>query len=253
MAYVVRLQDFEGPLDLLLHLIGRAKVRIEEIFVSQITEQYLASMEDLSGLDMDTASEFLQMAATLMEIKSRALLPKPPKDEEEDPKEVLLRRLEEYRRIKEAGKALRAHEEEAGDTVWRLPMEMVTETKVELGSMSLKALQQAFLNVLLRAERAEQAPGATARRIQREPFTIRECMLRVLGRVLLYGQVRFYDLFPTDATRSEIVTTFLALLELNRANRIVLMQEGIYAPIVIREGKGEGADGGYAGGEDIGA
>ena len=95
MAYVVQLKDFEGPLDLLLHLIGRAKVRIEDIFVSEITEQYLASVQDLSGLDMDAASEFLQMAATLMEIKSRALLPKPPKDEEEDPKEELLRRLEE--------------------------------------------------------------------------------------------------------------------------------------------------------------
>ena len=93
MAYVVQLKDFEGPLDLLLHLIGRAKVR------SEITEQYLASVQDLSGLDMDAASEFLQMAATLMEIKSRALLPKPPKDEEEDPKEELLRRLEEYRQI----------------------------------------------------------------------------------------------------------------------------------------------------------
>ena len=68
MAYVVQLKDFEGPLDLLLHLIGRAKVRIEDIFVSEITEQYLASVQDLSGLDMDAASEFLQMAATLMEI-----------------------------------------------------------------------------------------------------------------------------------------------------------------------------------------
>ena len=94
MAYVVQLRDFEGPLDLLLHLIGRAKVRIEDIFVSEITEQYLASIQDLSGLDMDAASEFLQMAATLMEIKSRALLPKPPKDdEEEDPKAELLHRL----------------------------------------------------------------------------------------------------------------------------------------------------------------
>ena len=83
MAYVVSLKDFEGPLDLLLHLISRAKVRIEDIFVSEITEQYLASIEDLSGLDMDAASEFLQMAATLLEIKSRALLPRPPAELEE--------------------------------------------------------------------------------------------------------------------------------------------------------------------------
>ena len=166
MAYVVQLKDFEGPLDLLLHLIGRAKVRIEDIFVSEITEQYLASVQDLSGLDMDAASEFLQMAATLMEIKSRALLPKPPKDEEEDPKEELLRRLEEYRQIKEASKALRIYEAEAAEMVARLPMEIVTDARVELGSLSLRALQEALLRVLLRAEQGPRpaAPGACRRR-----------------------------------------------------------------------------------------
>ena len=239
MAYVVQLKDFEGPLDLLLHLIGRAKVRIEDIFVSEITEQYLASVQDLSGLDMDAASEFLQMAATLMEIKSRALLPKPPKDEEEDPKEELLRRLEEYRQIKEASKALRIYEAEAAEMVARLPMEIVTDARVELGSLSLRALQEALLRVLLRAERTEAAPPAP-RQIPRDDFTIGECMLRVLHRVLVYGQVEFSELFPVDATRAEIVTTFLALLELLKANRVTLRQEEIYAPIVIAEGKGEG-------------
>ena len=229
MAYVVQLKDFEGPLDLLLHLIGRAKVRIEDIFVSEITEQYLASVQDLSGLDMDAASEFLQMAATLMEIKSRALLPKPPKDEEEDPKEE----------IKEASKALRIYEAEAAEMVARLPMEIVTDARVELGSLSLRALQEALLRVLLRAERNEAAPPAP-RQIPRDDFTIGECMLRVLHRVLVYGQVEFSELFPVDATRAEIVTTFLALLELLKANRVTLRQEEIYAPIVIAEGKGEG-------------
>ena len=81
MAYEVHLKDFDGPLDLLLHLISRAKVDIRDIFVSEITEQYLASMDDIASLDMDAASEFLAMAAMLLEIKSRALLPKPPKVE----------------------------------------------------------------------------------------------------------------------------------------------------------------------------
>ena len=82
MAYEVHLKDFDGPLDLLLHLISRAKVDIRDIFVSEITEQYLASMDDIASLDMDAASEFLAMAAMLLEIKSRALLPKPPKVDE---------------------------------------------------------------------------------------------------------------------------------------------------------------------------
>lgn len=237
MAYVVSLKDFEGPLDLLLHLISRAKVRIEDIFVSEITEQYLASIEDLSGLDMDAASEFLQMAATLLEIKSRALLPKPPKAEEEDPEAVLLRCLEEYRRIKEAGKTLRIYEAEAGEMVSRLPLEMVTETRMELNQMSLQALQEAFVRVLLRAERSQLGQPAP-QRIERDTFTIGECILHIQRRVLLYKRVLFFDLFPVDATRSEIVTTFLAMLELLKANRITIRQEDIYSPIVIEEGKG---------------
>ena len=252
MAYVVQLQDFEGPLDLLLHLISRAKVRIEDIFVSEITEQYLASIEDLSGLDMDTASEFLQMAATLLEIKSRALLPKPPKtEEEEDPETVLLRRLEEYRRIKEAGKTLRIYEAEAADMISRIPLEMVTETRVELNQMSLQSLQEAFLRVLMRAERNQVAP-TPARRIERDTFTIGECMLQIRRRVLLYKQVQFFDLFPADATRSEIVTTFLAMLELLKANQIRIAQEDIYAPIWIIEGKEGLNHGNDADGADLG-
>lgn len=242
MAYVVSLKDFEGPLDLLLHLIGRAKVRIEDIFISEITEQYLASIEDLSGLDMDTASEFLQMAATLLEIKSRALLPKPPKiEEEEDPQEVLLRRLEEYKRIKEAGETLREYESEAAEMVTRLPLEMVTQTKIELNQMSLQALQEAFINVLMRAQRSDVQPPAP-RRIARDSFTIGERMLYIVHHVSLHDELPFYELFPMDASRAEIVTTFIAMLELLKANRITLLQDDIYAPIMLGLGKGEDAD-----------
>lgn len=103
--YYVSLKQFEGPLDLLLHLITRAKVDIKDIFVSEITEQYLASMGSVDELDMDTASEFLTMAATLLEIKSRALLPRPPEpteDGEETPEQTLIRRLEEYKLYRRA-------------------------------------------------------------------------------------------------------------------------------------------------------
>ena len=258
MAYVVQLKDFEGPLDLLLHLISRAKVNIRDIFVSEITEQYLQSIEDLSGLDMDAASEFLQMAATLLEIKSRALLPKPPKTEdEEDPQEVLMRRLEEYKRIKEAGKTLRIYEAEAQEMVTRLPLEMVTEARIELSQMSLESLQAAFLNVLLRAERSDAAVSPM-RQIERDTFTIGECMLRIQRRVIVQRRMRFDELFPADATRSEIITIFLAMLELLKANRITLQQEDIYAPIMIERGKETAADdadgtdfGGFASGEPV--
>ena len=242
MAYEVHLKDFDGPLDLLLHLISRAKVDIRDIFVSEITEQYLASMDDIASLDMDAASEFLAMAAMLLEIKSRALLPKPPKTEdEEDPQEVLMRRLEEYKRIKEAGKTLRIYEAEAQEMVTRLPLEMVTEARIELSQMSLESLQAAFLNVLLRAERSDAAVSPM-RQIERDTFTIGECMLRIQRRVIVQRCVRFDELFPADATRSEIITIFLAMLELLKANRITLQQEDIYAPIMIERGKETAAD-----------
>ena len=108
MAYEVHLKEFDGPLDLLLHLIEQAKVDIKDIFISEITNQYLSLMEELDELDMDTASEFLTMAATLVYIKSRSLLPKPPKEaeEEEDPEETLVRQLKEYKLFKQAGEKL---------------------------------------------------------------------------------------------------------------------------------------------------
>ena len=100
MAYIVSLKQFDGPLDLLLTLISNAKVDIQDIFVSEITEQYLEAMKLTDELDMDSASEFLQMAATLLEIKSRAMLPKPPRPESEDelsPEEALIKQLTEYK------------------------------------------------------------------------------------------------------------------------------------------------------------
>ena len=108
MAYEVNLKEFQGPLDLLLHLIEQAEVDIKDIFISEITAQYLEYMGQIDTLDMDTASEFITMAATLVYIKSRSLLPKPPKEntEEEDPADALIRQLREYRAAKETGERM---------------------------------------------------------------------------------------------------------------------------------------------------
>ena len=109
MAYIVSLKQFDGPLDLLLTLISAAKIDIQDIFVSEITEQYLETMRLVDDLDMDVASEFLQMAATLLEIKSRAMLPKPPKPEDPNelsPEEALIKQLTEYKQFKEASEKM---------------------------------------------------------------------------------------------------------------------------------------------------
>lgn len=233
----VELRQFQGPLDLLLHLISRAKIDIRDIFISQITEQYMESIQDLSQLDMDATSEFLQMAATLLEIKSRALLPKPPKLEEgeEDPQETLLRRLEEYKRLKEAGERLRPLEKEALDMLFRLPQEMVQRQRLELNQLSLDALQEAFLRLLQRP-RSVQLPEAPVRRIRREQWSVARCAMDILQMVMALEEVRFEALFEEAPDRERLVSTFIAMLELLKNGRIRLVQRELCGPILLYRG-----------------
>lgn len=233
----VELRQFQGPLDLLLHLISRAKIDIRDIFISQITEQYMESIQDLSQLDMDATSEFLQMAATLLEIKSRALLPKPPKLEEgeEDPQETLLRRLEEYKRLKEAGERLRPLEKEALDMLFRLPQEMVQRQRLELNQLSLDALQEAFLRLLQRP-RSVQLPAEPVRRIRREQWSVARCAMDILQMVMALEEVRFEALFEEAPDRERLVSTFIAMLELLKNGRIRLVQRELCGPILLYKG-----------------
>ena len=145
--YIVSLKQFDGPLDLLLTLITHAKVDIHDIFVSEITEQYLESMKLVDELDMDSASEFLQMAATLLEIKSRSMLPKPPKPEDENelsPEEALIRQLEEYRQFKEISGRMQELEKQARALITKLPEEYpLPPPVVEITGLTLDKLQRA--------------------------------------------------------------------------------------------------------------
>ena len=239
MAYHVRLKEFEGPLDLLLHLIARAKVDIRDIFVSEITEQYLASMEDIHSLDMDTASEFLAMAATLLEIKSRALLPKPPKVEEgeETPEQALIRRLAEYAALKEGVGRMQQFEQAAARMFAKLPEEIPLPPPVfELPNLTLEGLMAAFQRVLARvAEQPER--GQAVRELQRDTLTVQACMFTISARMRA-GPCRVESLFSEQPTRDEVVTLFMAVLELLRLGRLHIEQDGIFGQIVLSERKG---------------
>ncbi len=243
MPYTVQLSQFEGPLDVLLHLVARARVDIREIFISEITEQYLASMDQVDELDMDVASEFLQMAATLLEIKSRSLLPKPPKleDGEEDPEETLYRRLEEYKQYKDAGERLKGLEKTASLMLYRLPDELVADHRVELTGMTLDMLISAFSGLLKRAVEPEAGPGITY--IPRETLSVQECMFRIQSR-LRAGAARFSDLFGDRPSKSEVVTVFIALLELWKMGYVKVTQSSTYGEIELegRALRGSGRD-----------
>ena len=229
MAYKVSLKDFEGPLDLLLTLIGKAKIDIKDIFVSEITEQYLGYMDQLSELDMDSASEFIAMAATLLEIKSRSMLPKPqPAAEgEETPEEELVRRLEEYKAIKEACGRMQALEAAARAMLTKLPEEY------PLTGLSLDGLTNAIRALLERVEREQEQSGKSVeRRIRRDDFNVAACVYRIQKR-LRRGPVAFFDLFSPNPSRGEIISVFLALLELVRLSRAAVYQQELFSDIVI--------------------
>lgn len=235
MAYTVSLKQFDGPLDLLLTLIGKARIDIQDIFVSEITEQYLEYMEGVDELDMDSASEFLQMAATLVEIKSRAMLPKPPKVEDDEglsPEEALIRQLTEYKRFKEASAQMQRLETEAKDILTKLPEEFpLPPQEVELTGLTLDRLTRAFARVLQRLEDSSSG-SEEKRRIRRDTFTVAQCMSRIT-RMVRRGRCAFSQLFMEARTRDEVITMFMAMLEMVKHSRLRVMQEGIYSEIYL--------------------
>ena len=237
MPYIVSLKQFDGPLDLLLTLISSAKLDIQDIFVSEITEQYLESMKLVDELDMDSASEFLQMAATLLEIKSRAMLPKPPKPEEEgalSPEEELIRQLTEYKQFKEISARMHQLEEEARALLTKLPEEYpLPPPSIEITGLTLEKLAKAFRKVLERAEAAEQSESMAQREIRRDSFTVAGCMVRISRRLKSGGSCRFTELFAEDYSREEVITMFLAVLELARLSRLKVEQSGAYDEIYL--------------------
>ncbi len=236
MSYVVSLKQFDGPLDLLLTLIAKAKLDIKDIFLSEITEQYLASIDDLSELPMDSASEFLQMAATLLEIKSRALLPVPPREVEgeESPEEALIRQLTEYKQFKELSQRMQALEGEAKLLITKLPEEYpLPPPEFELVGMTLDGLARAFAQVLLRIEKRGEGVEHERREIRRDAYTMQICMGRIVRRVRK-GEVRFSELFEGDGGKDEMIGLFLALLELLKLGRIKITQKHVYDDIKVR-------------------
>ncbi len=232
--YTVSLDKFEGPLDLLLHLIEKAEVDIKDIFVSEITSQYLEYMDQFDELEPEAASEFIAMAATLLLIKSRTLLPKPEPalTEEEDPETVLLRQIREYKLYKEASQELSALKTTADRLFTRLPEEFPKlPSKVELSGVSQDALYEAFVKLLLKSGQSEQA--APDRRVNRDAYNIGDKLNYIEDVLCERGKVRFFELFSEDAPKLELIVTFMALLELLAGGVAKVRQDELFGEIII--------------------
>ena len=231
--YQVKLATFEGPMELLLHLIQVNKIDIYDIPIAALTEQYMAYLAEMRRFDIEVASEFLVMAATLLLIKSRMLLPKTPKeteeDEEIDPREELVRRIVEYQRYKKVSLEMAERAEEESRFVGRAPAELPVRLAPPQG-LSVNDLWEAFRRVL-EVKRELTIPEAI---VAHEEYRVEDQMQMIVERLLETedGKTAFEELFSVG-TRDELVATFLALLELIRRRVVIVRQSALFGSIRV--------------------
>lgn len=235
----VKLDIFEGPLDLLLHLIRQHEIDIYDIPIALITRQYLEYIELMKTLNLEIAGEFLVMAATLTQIKSRMLLPVPEAAEGEvegvDPRQELVNRLIEYKKFKEASEILEESGEYWGRVYRRETAEPLPEAVVEpeplLFNLGIYDLIAAFQEVLKRQ------PEERLREIILEKFTVREKLDYILGLLGEADSVVFESLFDSDCCREEVIVTFLAVLELVKQKVIRVYQIQEFGSIYLKRNR----------------
>lgn len=242
-AYRVTLPMFEGPLDLLLHLIQKHELDILEIPIGFVAQKYLEYIRLMEDLSIDIASEYLVMAATLAYIKSRSLLPPDPtqaseedhsEEEEEDPRAELIRKLLEYQKYKHAADNLGQRELLGRDVFGRGFAPEHNEDEAPLAPMSLFKLMDAFEGVLKRAKQVQE------HQIDFEKVSISDRIGQIVDRLRISGTLTFVQLFDGDFTRVEMVVTFLALLEMTKLRITRLFQDGPLAPISVELALGPG-------------
>jgi segregation and condensation protein A len=235
LPYKVRIENFEGPMDLLLHLIKKHEINIYDIPIAMIAQQYLEYLEAMEELNLNVAGDFLVMAATLLQIKSKMLLPtdEAAEDEEDgpDPREELVRRLLEYKTYKEAARQLDDQEKVWREIFWREQAPAVEPVEVEedlpLENVSLFDLVDALKEVL------ERNPGSKLIEIVPDNLTVRERMSLIIELLEGRDSVPFAALFDGPIHRLVIVVTFLALLELMRLRVARVFQTETFGPILV--------------------
>lgn len=248
MTVSYKLEVFEGPLDLLLHLIDKNEIDIYNIPISEITDQYMQYLETMQELQLDVTSEFLVMAATLLSIKSKMLLPKPPvveiegdeTEEEADPRAELVQKLLEYRKYKGIAEHLR--EKEIGRSlIYMREPEDLTPYRKDVPANPLEGIHMADLILAFQRVLRRSASRNRVARIRRDEITVKDRIRQVVDALEESGgQMLFSRLLGDDLEREAVIVTFLAMLELIKIRRIVCYQHGLFEDIVIRlRGEGE--------------
>ena len=234
MEYEVKIDAFEGPLDLLLHLVKESKVDIWDIKIVDITEQYLNYIQAMEKLNLNIASEYLVMASELIEMKSKMLLPRVSENEEveeEDPREVLIKRLVEYQKYKDMTKNFKELESLRHEFYTKAPenlKEYVEEGTVVSNDVTLDDLMLAFQKFLER-KKASQPLSTT---VTKKEITVEERRKSIRNILKKKGKVDFFELFEV-VTKEYIVVTFLAILEMARKSELMIYQENDFEQIIV--------------------
>ncbi|MCI6753240.1 MAG: segregation/condensation protein A [Selenomonadaceae bacterium] len=233
--YRIQLAAFEGPLDLLMHLIEKNKIDIYDIPIAELTRQYMEHLNRMRELDMEIASSFLVMAATLLQIKSRMMLPQQSKEKEtaeEDPRQELVARLLEYKKFQQVSELLQGQAVSEARFCAREPLDLPTHHV--LADLPLSRLLAAFQAVLAVREEL-RLPDAL---VQPESFTVQEKMSELRQLLVRVPRCLYFSEAFTSGNRTELIVTFLALLELIRLGEVRVLQAGAYEEITMEQVRG---------------
>ncbi len=236
MHYVTKINEFEGPLDLLLHLIKKSNIDIYDISLSDITDQYLEYIHQMEELNLDIASEYLVMATELLEYKSRSLLPKKIEDdkEEEDPKEELIKRLVDYKKYKEITSEFKKLEDIRSEIYTKTPSNIneYDEKVINNSELSVNDLISAFKKFIDRKE--YEKPLNT--KITTKELSVSDRIIKIKEILKTKNEVNFIDLFD-KLTKEYVVVTFLSILEMSKNKEIEIKQDNNFGNIIIKEVK----------------
>lgn len=236
-AYKIKIQSFEGPFDLLFHLIEKNKINIYDIPINEITDQYMDYLSTMQELDLEIASEFLLMAATLLHIKSRMLLPdrKEIPEEVEDPREELVVKLIEYKKFKDFSEILKEREKEWSKLYYKFPEIFEIRPASEILELSPEELKRTYSDLLQRRKRRiNQNTGRMEQIVQREKVSLKTKMREIIRTLYKKGTFIFSELFaPAKKSKIEIVTGFMAVLELTKLRQLKVEQKKMFSDIHI--------------------
>ncbi|HHW49285.1 MAG TPA: segregation/condensation protein A [Clostridiaceae bacterium] len=240
-GYKIKIQNFEGPFDLLFHLIEKNQINIYDIPISEITDQYLDYLSDMQELDLEFASEFLVMASTLLHIKSRMLLPDKDKkvenDEEDDPREELVLKLVEYKKYKDLALTLKERELQWNKAFYKPPEHFEFEHGYENETLELSAeeLRRTYIGLLQRnASKINKNAGEFSRIIPHEKVSLKSKMYEVVRMLFKRTFFQFTELFSLKKrSKTEVVTGFLAILELAKLKKVKIFQKKQFSKILV--------------------